>query len=73
MSPHAMNTIAPDKPLSREEAAEYLGLSPITLQCWAAQGAGPTYSRSGEKRGRVWYRRADLDRWIESRSIKPSK
>jgi hypothetical protein len=58
-----------DAPLTREEAALYLRMSPITLQCWAARGTGPRYCRSGDKRGRVLYRRADLDAWLESRAV----
>lgn len=61
-----------DAPLTREEAARYLRMSPVTLQCWAARGYGPRYCRSGAKRGRVVYRRADLDAWLESRSVSPS-
>lgn len=56
---------------SRREAAAILGVTPTTLAHWAMQGRGPAYSRSGPHRGRVWYRPADLDRWLQSRSIEP--
>jgi predicted site-specific integrase-resolvase len=62
-----------DRPMNREQAAEYLGVSRVTLACWAARGSGPAYCRSGDKRGRVWYRAADLDRWLQSRSVTPSR
>jgi excisionase family DNA binding protein len=62
-----------ERPMTRDQAAEYLGVSRITLACWAARGTGPAYSRSGAKRGRVWYRAADLDRWLQSRSIEPTR
>ena len=63
--------IAPphDQPLSRDEAARYLGVSRYTLSAWAARGTGPRYSRSGKVRGRVWYRVRDLDAFIESRHV----
>jgi hypothetical protein len=60
--------------LSRKQAAEYLGLSPITLARWAMQpGRGPRYARSGERRGRCWYRLEDLERWVEQRRVKASR
>jgi len=66
-------TAAPpgDRPMSRDEAAAYLGLSRVTLACWAARRTGPAYCRSGSKRGRVWYRACDLDAWMESRQVRP--
>jgi len=57
--------------LTRRQAAEYLGISPVTLARWAIAGRGPRYSRSGEQRGRVWYAAADLEAWIEARKIAP--
>jgi len=57
------------KPMSRRQAAEYLNLSVRTLNQWAARHTGPAYSRSGSVRGRGWYRREDLDRWLESRQV----
>jgi len=59
--------IAPDRPMSREEAARYLGTTVNTLAAWAARSMGPAYSRSGSQRGKVWYTQRDLDEWIESR------
>jgi excisionase family DNA binding protein len=58
-----------DQPLTRDEAARYLGVSRNTLSSWAARKAGPPYSRSGKVRGRVWYRVRDLDAWLESRHV----
>jgi hypothetical protein len=60
-----------DQPMNREQAAKHLGVSPVTLACWAARGIGPAYSRSGTKRGKVWYRTRDLDAWMESRQVRP--
>jgi hypothetical protein len=55
--------------LTRKQAAEYLGLSPVTLARWAIERKGPRYSRSGEHRGRCWYRIEDLDRWLRDRQV----
>jgi transposase len=58
---------------SRAEAAAILGVKISTMAHWAMQGRGPAYARSGSYRGRVWYRAADLDRWLQSRSVTPSR
>ncbi len=39
-----------------------------TLAHWRSQGRGPTYVKVG---GRVVYRGADLNRWLEQRTIRP--
>ena len=53
--------------LTREQAAEYLGIRPQTLAVWATSGRyGLPFIRVGR---RVRYRRADLDRFLESRTI----
>lgn len=48
-----------DRVLSREEAAEILGLAPKTLDNWRSQGRGPDYV-SYSPTGRVRYRREDV-------------
>ncbi len=53
--------------LSREEAAAYLGLRPQTLACWAITGR---YSLPFIKCGRLCkYRRTDLDKFLERRTV----
>ena len=52
------------KYLSTREAAEYLGLSPRTLDRYRVSGDGPVFHRFG---GRVRYTRSDLDAWAEQR------
>jgi excisionase family DNA binding protein len=53
--------------LSREEAAEYLGVSPKTLATWACT---KRYPLPVVKLGRaVKYRVADLEKFIESRTV----
>ncbi len=60
-------TIDEPKVYSRFEAAKLLGLSVSSLARMAKQGRGPAYCRSGDVRGRVWYRPQDLAEWLESR------
>ncbi|WP_217432815.1 helix-turn-helix transcriptional regulator [Pseudarthrobacter oxydans] len=54
--------------LTRKEAAEHMRLSPATLANWASQDSGPEYVRIG--RGRVLYRRDDIDIWVEHQAKK---
>ena len=52
--------------LSRQEAAEILGLKPQTLAAWACQN-GPDRDLPVIKIGRLArYRREDIDRFIEN-------
>ena len=51
--------------LTRNQAADYLGLKPATLE------ADVTHGRLGIPRyrlgSRVYYRKSDLDHWLESK------
>lgn len=53
--------VLPDGRMDRKNAAIYLGISVKTLAIKASQGTGPKFI----KRGRVWYRKADLDEWLD--------
>jgi excisionase family DNA binding protein len=54
--------------LTRPQAAKYLSVREQTLACWHSSGRYPI---PVVKVGRsVRYRRADLDRWLESRTIR---
>lgn len=58
--------LSPPELLTREQAAEYLGVKPQTLAVWATTHR---YDLPMIRVGsRVRYRRADLDKWLESRS-----
>lgn len=53
--------------LSNEEAAEYLGVSPLTLEVWRSTKRYPIqYVKVGRK---VKYKREALDAFLESRTI----
>ena len=67
-----MATAIDPEPMTRKQAAAFLGLSTYTLARWAMQGKGPRYSRTGDIRGRALYRSSDLIAWLESRSVDPS-
>lgn len=45
-------------------AAEYLGLSPATLETMRTRGGGPVFAKLGR---RVVYERKDLDAWVSER------
>ena len=62
-------SIVVDQPslLTREQAAEYLGVKAQTRACWAsAKRYGLPFVRVGRS---VRYRRADLDRWLDARTV----
>lgn len=55
--------VTPDGRLSRTHAAKYLGVAPQTLANWRSLGRGPKHMKLG---GRVFYRLADLEAFIEA-------
>lgn len=68
---HTANRRKASDLVSREDAAAYLGVSPKTLATWATTRR---YLLPYVKVGRVVrYRLADLDRFIESRTVTPGE
>lgn len=51
------------KPLDTPEAAEFLRLSPGTLEVWRCKGRGPRFRKLGRK---VFYTKEDLEEFINS-------
>lgn len=51
--------------LSRQQAAEYVGVSALTLSTMASRGGGPRYVKAGK---RCYYLLKDLESWLETRS-----
>ena len=49
-----------------EEAAEWLRMKPAALFSMRRAGRGPRYLQPSGPNGRVLYRLADLERWVES-------
>lgn len=56
----------PQRYLTNDEAAEYLRLSPRTLEKQRVIGGGPKFRKFGR---RVMYAVADLDAWADQRSF----
>ncbi|SKY52275.1 Helix-turn-helix domain [Mycobacteroides abscessus subsp. massiliense] len=66
LCPHCRALHAPVEPPDRmttAEAAKYTGLADATLRAYRHTGTGPVSYRLGAK---VFYDRADLDKWIAS-------
>jgi len=69
MRPAAATIATPPQPqryLTNDEAAEYLRLSPRTLEKRRVIGGGPKFRKFGR---RVMYAVADLDTWADERSF----
>jgi hypothetical protein len=54
--------------LTTAEAAHVLRRTPKTLRSWRYLNVGPPYLAGG----RVLYRRADLDAWLERQLVRPA-
>nr|BAH89963.1 hypothetical protein [uncultured bacterium]BAH90319.1 hypothetical protein [uncultured bacterium] len=57
--------VQPQRYLTNDEAAEYLRLSPRTLEKQRVIGGGPKFRKFGR---RVMYAVSDLDAWADARS-----
>ena len=55
-----------DRLMTREEAAEYLGVPVRTLRFWSETGTGPRRIKFGRH---IRFDRADLLAWVESRKV----
>ncbi len=51
--------------LNQEQASEFLGLSPRTLELWRRRGIGPSIIRLSRRS--IRYDHADLLNWVASR------
>jgi len=60
------------RPLTTEEAAQYLSVTRRTLERWRSQRVGPRFLKPrGGRTNRCLYRREDLDSWLESHAVEP--
>jgi hypothetical protein len=58
--------------LTEAEAAEHIRRPQSTLRQWRYLGKGPDYVKQGtEKRSYVFYRRSDLDAWLDASTVHP--
>mgnify|MGYP001348958342 CR=1 FL=1 len=67
MSP-SIATTSEDTLLTTNEAADYLRVSPRTMEDWRRTGAGPVYVSLA--RNCVRYRFGDLAQWIARRRVR---
>ncbi len=59
-----MDTIKNDNYISLDEAAEYLGIKPVTLRSWIRD---PKNEVPAHKIGRFWkFKRTEIDAWVQS-------
>jgi len=57
--------------LRSAEAAEYMRLSPRTLEDMRCTGCGPKYYKTGPgPKSHVLYTKQDLDAWLEERHVR---
>ena len=63
---NATSAAQPQRYLTNDEAADYLRLSPRTLEKQRVIGNGPKFRKFGR---RVMYAVADLDAWADQRSF----
>ncbi len=53
-----------DKYISLEEAAEYLGVKPVTLRGWLKK---EKYEIPAHRVGKLWkFKKTELDKWVQS-------
>lgn len=58
-----MNEIINDKWINIDEAADYLGIKPVTLRGWLRNNKGVP----AHKIGKQWkFKRSELDAWVKS-------
>jgi predicted DNA-binding transcriptional regulator AlpA len=58
-------TVTAAELLTQDELAAELRIAGKTLENWRYLGRGPKYAKIGS---RIRYRRADVDRWLKSRT-----
>lgn len=59
-----MNELMEDKWIGIEEAADYLGIKPVTLRSWIKN---KKKGLPAQKIGKQWkFKKAELDEWVKS-------
>lgn len=65
-----MDTTTDQQPtFTAKEAAHYLRVADSTLANWRYLGTGPSFVRLGGGRGKIIYRREDLDTFLASNLV----
>jgi predicted DNA-binding transcriptional regulator AlpA len=60
--------VDPDELIPNDEAARILGVKPATTTMWRHENRGPAYLKVGRL---VYYRRADISRWLAAQLCDP--
>lgn len=55
----------PEALLKQRQAADLIGVSERTLECWRSRGSGPPFVKISRRA--VRYRREDIDQWVGER------
>ncbi len=59
-----MDTVKNEKYISLDEAADYMGIKPVTLRSWIKD---PEKEVPAHKIGRFWkFKRSEIDEWVNS-------
>lgn len=66
--PSNLHTSDPDALICEIRAADFLAVSPRTLQAWRNRKVGPAFCAAGRA---IRYRRRDLVAWIEANLVRP--
>ena len=61
--------MAPTRPATPKEVADYLQRSEKTLANWRCSGIGPPYVKA---EGGVLYRWPDVEKWLASQLVSPA-
>jgi len=70
---HVTMTTPEAEVLTRSQAAARLGVTATTLARWAQQGRGPSYSLTGDSKGRALYSAASIAAWLQQRRVDRSR
>lgn len=58
--------------LTTREAAEILGVHPVTMAQWRSKGRGPKYTKVGDApKSRIRYQKSDLHAWMHQYNVTP--
>ena len=58
--------------LNETQAAEFIGISKVTLQNWRNDGRAPRHYRyESESRPAIRYKKSELMKWRESHAVEP--
>jgi len=60
-----------EKLLNQNAAAQFLGLSPITLEVWRSRGDGPRFVRLSRRA--IRYQFSEIMKFVKAHEVEPKK